>query len=212
MDPSSQDPRFAAAAAAGDRDVLAQLLVEHSGALSRRLAAQLELNPFVDFTVEDVLQEVFLDVFRGIGTFRPDNETTFKAWLNKVADNRLASMLRRRSRAKRGGGRPPMGAAGDSPLKSSVHLLIQHLADSHGQTGSEHAARAEMIQALRKGLAALPDDQRAAVETHYLDDRSLDGTAEEMAKTQDAVRGLLHRAKKSLRKALGESSRWFYRR
>ena len=143
--------------------------------------------------------------------FAPTTESSFKAWLNKVADNRLASMLRQRSRAKRGG-RHQNRAAGTSPLKSSVSMLVRHLADQHGETGSQHAARDEMVQALREGLAALPDDQRAALEAHYLDHRSLDATAQEMTKTQGAVRGLLHRAKKSLREALGESSRWFYRR
>ena len=104
---SCQDNETAqvAAAVAGDREALARLLVAHSELLTRRLRARVQLNPVVDFSVEDVLQEVFLDVHRGIGTFRTDSGTAFAAWLQKVADNRLAAMLRHRNRVKRGGRR-----------------------------------------------------------------------------------------------------------
>lgn len=211
LDPNDPDRTLEAAAVSGNRDALAQLLVAHGGPLSRRLAARLELNPFADFAVEDVLQEVFLDVFRGIGTFRFDQGTSFRAWLNTIADNRLASMIRHRCRSKRGG-RHQVHSADASRLRSSISLLVRCLADEHGETGSEHAARGEMLQALREGLAELPHDQRAAVEAHYLDHRSVDATAAELEVTQGAIRGLLYRAKQSLRTALGKSSRWFYRK
>ena len=195
---------------AGDREALAQLLVDHSGPLTRRLSARMQLNPFVDFAVEDVLQEVFLDVDRGIGTFSIDSGTSFAAWLKKVADNRLAAMLRERSRLKRGGGRRQVRYANQA-LQESVSLLVNHLA-ADDDTASAHAARADVIDAVRAGLATLPSEQRTAVEQIYLDQRSLESAADEMQKTGGAMRGLLYRAKNAMRDALGESSRWFDRK
>jgi RNA polymerase sigma-70 factor (ECF subfamily) len=198
-------------AIAGDRHALAELLVEHGGPLTERLSNRLRLNPFADFSVEDVLQEVFLDVDRGIGTFRTDTEASFAAWLGKLADNRLAKMLRDRSRAKRGGGRRRLTTRPDS-LESSIRSLVEHLAAGESSAVGEHLIREEVIRAVRDGLARLPSDQRIAVEQYYLREESLASTAATMQRSRGAVRGLLHRAKKAMRDALGESSRWFRRR
>ncbi len=198
-------------AIAGDRDGLAQLLVEHSDRLTRRLASRLQLNPFIDFSLEDVLQEVFLDIDQGIGAFRVDDGPPFSAWLNKVADNRLAKMIRERSQWKSGRGRRRVEFDRTSQ-ESSISLLVEHLAAAGCGTASDHVAREEVIRAVREGLVALPSDQRAAVENYHLAEENLVSTASELGKTTGAVRGLLHRARKAMRKTLGDSSRWFHRR
>jgi RNA polymerase sigma factor (sigma-70 family) len=89
--------------------------------------------------------------------------------------------------------------------------LVEHLSD-HGSTPSGHAARNEAVQAVRVGLAGLPSAQRKAIKLHHLDGRSLDETAAEMERSPGAVRGLLQRARQSLRQSLGRSSRWFSRK
>jgi hypothetical protein len=43
------------AALGGDRDAIARLLMAHSARLSRRVATRLDLNPFRDFSTDDVL-------------------------------------------------------------------------------------------------------------------------------------------------------------
>jgi DNA-directed RNA polymerase specialized sigma24 family protein len=121
----------------------------------------------------------------------------------------MASMLRHRSRRKRGGRHPAIAPVA-SPLKSSVAVLVERLANPRAETGSQSVARDEMVLAIREGLAALPGDQRAAVEACYLQGQDLGATAEELTKTPAAVRGLLHRAKQALRETLGRTSRWFY--
>jgi DNA-directed RNA polymerase specialized sigma24 family protein len=45
--------------------------------------------------------------------------------------------------------------------------------------------------------------------TRYVEGKSLAETATAMRRSPAAVRGLVDRAKQSLRKALGRSSRWF---
>jgi DNA-directed RNA polymerase specialized sigma24 family protein len=73
-------------------------------------------------------------------------------------------------------------------------------------------ARKEAIEAVKQAIASLPEDQRFAVELHFLLGLSIAATCESMRRTEGAVRGLVGRAKKSMRVSLGRSSRWFPKR
>ena len=64
------------------------------------------------------------------------------------------------------------------------------------------------VEALQVAITGLPDDQRQAIHLN-LSGLSLDEIAETMNRTEAAVRGLLHRAKRALREAMGRSSKWF---
>ena len=50
----------------------------------------------------------------------------------------------------------------------------------------------------------LPEDHRAAVELHYLDGRTVSGTAELMGRSNASVAGLLRRGLTGLRGMLAE--------
>lgn len=193
----------------GDRDAAARLLMQHGDRLARRVTRRLELNPFADFSVEDVLQEAYVDTFVGFATFDPEKGTSFAAWLDRVVENRLVTMLRERQRKKR---KPTGRRVANDLWRSSAAELGALLSDYRGQTPSDDYSRGEVVEAIRDQTAALPSDQREAIELHYLEGRSLNSTADVLGKTKDAVRGLIHRAKQSLRAALGNSSRWFRRK
>jgi RNA polymerase sigma factor (sigma-70 family) len=60
-------------------------------------------------------------------------------------------------------------------------------------TPSQHVAREERLLALAGALAALPDNQRQAVERHHLQGHSLAEVAAGLGLTRPAVAGLLHR-------------------
>lgn len=193
-------------ALAGAQTAIAELLSAHAYHLKARIRSRVSLNPSIDFTADDVLQETYIDVFKGISTFRPEYGVSFAAWLIRVADNRLAKMIRDRSRLKRGGGR--WGLAIDD---HAVFGLLADLGDD-AKTGSERLARVEVVEAMAVAVAALPAKQREAVERYYLDQQTLSEIAQAMGRTKDAVRSLLHRAKESLGELMGGSSRWFYRK
>jgi RNA polymerase sigma-70 factor (ECF subfamily) len=69
-------------------------------------------------------------------------------------------------------------------------------------------ARGEALQALQVALAALPDDQRQAIQMRLLEGKTLEETAHVLARTPDAVRGLVHRGKQGLLEAMGRASLW----
>lgn len=195
------------AATSGDRRALERLLLAHYPRLEVRVRSRLGPEAAGHVGVEDVLQEAFVDVFRGIDQFRPTADGSFKAWLNSIVEHRMLDTVRRLRRKKRGGGRlqvtQPANTA-DSSLADLVALL-----SDHGVTPSGCAARDEAIRAIHVGLAGLPSDQRAVVVHRYIQQQSIESTAAAMQRTPGAVRGLLHRAKQSLRGALGRSARWF---
>lgn len=208
MPASFDEPSLVAAAVAGDQMALERVLLEHYPRLTRRIRGRLPAGVAGSLDPEDVLQEALVEVFRGIHSFRPQGDGSFAAWLNAVVDHRLQDNLRRVRRKKRGGdlrqiARP---AAGNSSLADLVTLL-----SDRGGSPSQRAAQGEAVRAVQVGLAGLPADQRAVIVHRYVEQQSIESTAAAMRRTPGAVRGLLHRAKTSLRGALGRSTRWFGR-
>ena len=202
----SADERDIELAVGGDRDAVARLLILQSGRLANRISSRLRLNAYADFSADDVLQEVYLDVFRGIRVFEGHHLAQFTAWLNRITDSRLATMLRERGRKKRGGAfRRVVGV--DS--QQNCVDLVNQLSDHDITTASQHVSMAEVTSAVQVSLATLPDEQREAIRLRYLEQHSLESTASAMCKSNDAVRGLLYRAKQSMRDVLGRSTRWF---
>jgi RNA polymerase sigma-70 factor (ECF subfamily) len=197
-------------ATAGDRAALEQLLLEHYTRLSRRVAQELAgpLGRLV--SVDDILQETFIQAIRDIKKCNSRSPESFAAWLSTIADNRLRDTRKELRRKRRGGGRRRVGGPPASQA-STIADLVELIADP-GDTPSRPIARQEAIQAIQVGLAGLPADQREAIRLRYLGGRSIGETAAAMGRTAAAVRGLVHRAKKALREALGHSSLWFSRK
>ena len=96
----------------------------------------------------------------------------------------------------------------DSPSSDSqiVSLLDWIAADDTSPPSA--MVRAEALQALQVALAALPEDQRAAIQLQQLDGKSVEETAAALGKTPGAIRGLVHRGKLELVAALGRASKW----
>ncbi len=91
--PVSPIPWYVVAAQQGDPEGFRVLFQTHRGLVLQLLRRMLGQSP----EVEDVLQEVFLQVHRGISRFR--GQSQFKTWLFRVVYNVTAMHLRaRRSR------------------------------------------------------------------------------------------------------------------
>ena len=96
-------------------------------------------------------------------------------------------------------------------FQSSVHALVDRLVVPQDRTPSQNLASDEAVKAVHIGLAELPVDQRTAMQLRYIEQKTVDEVAGEMDKSPGAIRGLVHRAKGSLKVALGRSTRWFGR-
>jgi RNA polymerase sigma-70 factor (subfamily 1) len=199
-----QTRQLLACAAVGDRGALERLLLDDYDRLTTFVAPKIPSSLQALITVEDVLQETFVHVFRDFGQTRLGDERAFFGWLCAVAEHRLSDLVRLHQRKKRGGDRRRVTAQAD---RSSMADLL-HILSTGQRSPSQSAAAHEAMEAVQIGMAALPDDQREAVRLRYLGGQSLEQTAKEMRRSPGAVRGLLHRAKEALREGLHRSSMW----
>jgi RNA polymerase sigma-70 factor (ECF subfamily) len=194
-------------AVAGDRAALEELLVLHCDALSRWLESRLPRRARGTLSAEDLLQQTLFQAARGISALEGRSTAAVGAWLVTIANHRLQDSLEAHDCQKRGGRWLRTGEA-QVDSGGSVREFVVLLSDD-GPSPSGAVAQTEAVHAVQAGLALLPEDQRRAVLSRYFEGKSLAETAAAMHRTPGAVRGLIDRAKRSLREALGRSSRWF---
>lgn len=111
-----------------------------------------------------------------------------RAWLRTALRHNALDAL------KRGG----QAAADEVSLDRSSARLGAWLVAGHSSP-SERAARNEQLGNLAAALAALPDDQRTAVEYKHLRGLAVAEVARLMGKSESAVGGLLRRGLAGLR-------------
>lgn len=185
----------------GDRHAIQQLLLQHYDRLETRVAAQLPQALRSVVHVEDLVQETFVHAIRSMPQCKATNAESFNAWLDAIANNRVRDMIRLLKCQKRGGIRKATGF--------SSSTFLDKLCRSDSSTPGRNAARHEVIERVKSAIADLPSDQRLALQVRYLQGEGLDETARIIERSPNAIRGLIHRAKKRLREVMQSSSRWF---
>jgi RNA polymerase sigma-70 factor (ECF subfamily) len=197
-------------AVGGDRDALSQLLYLHYDRLAKLVAQKVPLGlaPFV--STDDVMQEIFVQAFRSIDRLENRGTAAFSKWLATLAQNRLQDLTKANYCLKREGKHRRVNTP-EARSSSIAGWVATQVLDDH-DTPSQIFAKDEIIKAVEIAIADLPEDQRDAVHLRYIKQLSLEQTADELHRSPAAVRGLVHRAKLSLRSSLGRSTRWFYRK
>ena len=135
-------------------------LVYHLGAQSLDQAA-----------AEELVQEVFLTIWRGAASFDA-TQGLFKPWLLRLAHWKILNELRRRRR------QPPLdeGAEEIDPLE---------FVPDRGPSPEEHASQTEYQLIVKSALDALPPKQRQAIAMAFLEDM----THEQVARALDVPLG-----------------------
>jgi len=143
--------------------------------------------------LEDLVQETFLRIVRGLHGWRADRP--FSHWVNRVAANTGRDFCRRQNVRRRwlAETRPP-GDDGEAPLPEAV------------DPGGDPAARAaaDEVKAL---LAGLPPDDRALLTLHHLEGWDLAHIARQFGWTVTATKLRAWRARNRLRALLTERER-----
>jgi RNA polymerase sigma-70 factor (ECF subfamily) len=130
--------------------------------------------------VDDLLQEIWLDVFRGLP--RLSDVAAFPAWLYRIARNKTWQALRKRRHAEQ-----PLGG--------------EDLADESDPDFSNEDA-----QRVHAGLDQLPGEQREVLVLRFLEEMSYDAIAQVVGCELGTVRSRIHYAKRALRRALEKES------
>ncbi|OLB09665.1 MAG: hypothetical protein AUG14_03700 [Candidatus Rokubacteria bacterium 13_1_20CM_2_68_19] len=181
---------------AGDATALEALMERYSSRLYR-LAYGITRS---SRDAEEVLQDVFLTVFRKIGSF--EGRATLGTWLYRVTTN--AALNRRRGLAARAEGAlddqlptflPDGQRAGDCSFL---------LADWSG-TPEDELLAGEARNAVNRALAGLPDGYRAVLVLRDVDELSSEETADVLRESVPSVKSRLHRARMALRESITRS-------
>ena len=139
---------------------------------------------------EDVAQEVFIQVYRSIKTFK--GESKLSTWLYRITTTRSLDLLRSRKSKKRFGFLQRLFGEENEPIYELPDFNHPGLALDR----KENAAR------LFKAIKKLPENQRIAFTLHKLEDLSYQEVSEIMKTSLAAVESLMHRARQNLRKIL----------
>lgn len=190
-------------AIAGEPLALDRLLLDSYAKLLARVDQKLPAEVRRVIAPEDIIQETFTQVFRGINGFRPDGNDAFYRWLTTIADNRIVDAVRFHKAVKRGGGR----TAATDPERSSVAALIDLLAVNEW-TPSQSAGGHEASAAIQVALAGLKEEYREALALRYLEGLSVADAAACLGKTEPAVHKLCSRGLQALRESLGEAAKY----
>ncbi len=139
---------------------------------------------------QDVAQEVFIQVFRSIHSFK--EESKLSTWIYRITTSRALDLLRSRKSKKRFGFLQRL--FGDS------NETLYELPDfNHPGVALD---RKENAALLFKAISQLPENQKIAFTLHKLEDLSYQEISEVMRTSVAAVESMMHRAKQNLRKIL----------
>jgi RNA polymerase sigma-70 factor (ECF subfamily) len=150
-----------------------------------------------------VVQQTLLEAHQARDKLRGLNDAQLAAWLRRALANNLADEARRLGAQVRDAGRER--SLHEALDESSARL--EALLATEQTSPSRQAVRQEDLLRLAAALGRLPADQRAAVELHHLEGRTLAETAEALGRTRSAVASLVFRGLRNLRQALDEGER-----
>lgn len=156
---------------------------------------------------EDMLQEVYLEVFRQANRFEHRGPNSFLDWVITIADRKLIDawrMLHRKGRDVR----REVPACGVRASGSFLNFLDRVYADSH--TPSRVVRHDEAVAALMACMPSLSESHRRVLQLRVLEGLEVSEVAKRLGKSPAAVVALTKRALSALRGAvdqLGEFTR-----
>jgi len=134
--------------------------------------------------VEDVIQQVYIKVFRGLPRFR--GEARFSTWLYQIARNEAINAVKKR----RLDTIPVEDVVLAAPARDNPEAAWQR-----DRTGSQ----------LEAAMARIDEKYRLAIELHYMGEHSYEEIAEIMDLPLGTVKTYIHRGKADLKKAMTQT-------
>jgi RNA polymerase sigma-70 factor (ECF subfamily) len=182
MDPTAaEDIHLMGRTAAGDREAFASLFDRHSpvvlGLLVRVLGSRSE--------AEEVLQEVFLQVWRQASRYEPGRSTP-RGWMLVLARSRALDCVRSREARHR----RESEVSADGP---------RHESAPSGTEGLEEKERQELVSS---ALELLPVEQRRCIELAFFEGLTQSQIASRLDAPLGTVKSRIHLGMNKLRQAL----------
>lgn len=185
-----------------DRELINDILTQNSQRAFEELVNRYQSHVtriclgFVSSTAdaEDLTQEVFIEVYQSLNSFRGDAKLS--TWLYRIAVNKSLNLVRKQKRDRFSRSIESFfSAKGDynEPLE---------IIDKEDSRADSSIDRRENKAMLKKAISSLPENQRIAFILSKYKDLSYKEIAEVMSITVSSVESLLFRAKANLQKQL----------
>jgi len=183
------DETLAARAREGDEAAFELLFERHAPKLRHRVRRELPGLLQRKVAESDVIQMAYLSVHQSLDRFTDRGPGSFRAWLGRIVDHRIADLLRRyvrtgrRSLLKEVSGPEPLSGAG-IPGREPTPSLV--------------AVGEEVRQKIEEGIGRLPDDYRRVLQLVEGDGLTLADAGEQMGRSAGAAQQLYARALRQL--------------
>lgn len=175
----------------GDEHACAELVAQH-----QRMVYQLALNLLGDHNdALDLSQEVFLNVFRTIGSFR--GQSALRTWIYRIAVNQARNRQRWWRRRHR-----DHQVSLDEHIRQNGDTMAAEWHDSP----DHELGRKELAARLRAALADLPFEQRTAIVLREIDGLSYEEIGFSLGIAVGTVKSRLSRAREALRVQLRDNA------
>jgi len=142
--------------------------------------------PFSD-DAEDVAQEVFIEVYKSIGSFRQD--ASLSTWIYRITVNKSLNLLKKNRKYY-----------SVRPIEEYELFEPQHGLDA--DQASATIIRKEQRKHIQQAIQTLPDRQAMVFVMHKIEGRSYKEIAEILDISIPSVESLMFRAKNALQKKL----------
>lgn len=142
--------------------------------------------------VEDLTQEVFLRVYRTVGSYKPTAK--FTTWLYRIAANLSFNVLRARKK-----GQQWRLEVGDGDDGEGYHRDVPD--ERHGAPHDD-LDEAELRERVAGAIESLPENQKLAIILNKYEHKSYEEIASVLNCSAMAVKSLLSRARCNLRQVL----------
>ena len=150
-------------------------------------------------SAEDLIQDIFIKIYQKLKSFR--GEASVSTWVYKIATNAYLDYIRSSNYKK--------NSLSDYIDENENHKWDQ--GDSEKVLSiDEQAIKSEMNTCIQQFLNDLPEDYRAVIVLHDLQDLKNKEIADVLNCSLDTVKIRLHRARKKLRTVLADNCD-FYR-
>jgi RNA polymerase sigma-70 factor (ECF subfamily) len=165
---------------AGSREALYHRFKRRVYALAARIAGTME--------AEEVAQEAFIRIFRGLPKFR--GESALSTWIHRLAVNAALSHRTRRATAP-----------SDERARGDAAAEARAAADGHIEPGHGDAV---LRARLERALAALPPGYRTAIVLHDIEGLEHEEVAAILGCHVGTSKSQLHKARAKLREILAQ--------
>jgi RNA polymerase sigma-70 factor (ECF subfamily) len=160
----------------GDEQAFEQIVASYGSRLRYYLLKLLGSRDAAD----DVLQDVWLDVYRGIPRLR--DPAAFRSWIYRIARNRAYRLMRRSNR-------------------------YQPLGDNEELATDDNEFTAEDAQCIHEAIETLSAEHRDVLLLRFIENLSYAEIADIAGCSQGTVKSRIHYAKQVLRRTIEEESK-----